>query len=348
MMTGSDVTLLSPTCHLFSRMSDSARIRATVAMYMINVHRLDSDALSLRTGLHLAGASGVLSSNAACVLRAVKPWTKPHGTGAGFTLDIFVNPALRRSSAQPSFRGVDHLVFASFGNDLFGFDLRRRRITAVVGQHTAQDERFWNLVLLPIAIGVMGTVLGVVPMHCACLEWRSQGVLITGSSGAGKSTLCAAMAQYGFTYISDDWTYVSDAGGSLVAHGLNIPLKLLPDARKFFSLRDGSLAIAMNGEWAYEVDPSEIAAKTKTSTKPKRLLLLQRSDRRAPKFERLASDAIREFFERSSERLPECLPDARRNRSRIIDRVANLDCWRFTYSGSPHEAANAIRYFLEK
>jgi hypothetical protein len=315
---------------------------------MISVHKIDGETLSMRTGLCLAGTSGVLSSNVSSVLRAVRPWTRPQPIRDGFSLEVFVDASLKRSSAQPTFRGMQHLVLASFGNDLFNFDLRRRRITALVCQQTAQDDRFWNLVLLPIAMGVMGTVLGVVPMHCACLEWRGQGVLITGTSGAGKSTLSAAMAQYGFAFISDDWTYISDACETLTAHGLNVPLKLLPDARRFFALRDGSLAISMNGEWAYEVDPSDIAAKTRTSTQPKGLLLLERSERGAPKFERLTPRAVREFFERSSERLPESLPDATNTRSRIIDRVADLDSWRFSYSGSPHEAANAIRFFLEK
>jgi hypothetical protein len=314
---------------------------------MISVHKLGPDRLPLRAALRLAGANGVLSSNSQSVLRAVKHWVLPDGAMEGFSLDVLVDETLKPAVAPPSFRGMDHLVLASFGNDLFCFDLRRRRITAVVSRQTAHDDRFWNLVLLPIAIGVMGSVLDVVPMHCACLEWKRQGVLITGISGAGKSTLSAAMAQYGFAFISDDWTYVSDTGGALVAHGLNVPLKLLPDSKRFFSLNDAQLA-SMNGELAYELEPSEIAAKTKTSTKPSRLLLLERTERGSTQFQRLEPQLIRDFFERSSERLPQCLEDARKHRSRIIDRVASLDCWKFTYSGSPHEAANAIRFFLER
>ena len=329
-------------------MIDNVFIRDRLAWYMITVHKIGADRLPLQARISVAGANGLVSTNHPSVLGSIGRWLAPNYGSVSFGIDVLVDAALQPSSAAPAFRGMGHLAFASFGNDMFGFDLLRRRISGVVCQQTAADDRFWQFVLLPIAIGVMGSVLGVVPMHCACLEWKGEGVLITGASGAGKSTLAAAMAQYGFTFLSDDWTYVSDPGGRVVAQGLNVPLKLLPDAKRFFSLSDRQLALAMNGEWAYEVEVSKFGAKTKTATEPKRLLLLERSERKAPHFDPVNPQLICDFFERSSERLPACLHEAQKVRSRIIDRVANLGCWRFRYSGSPHEAANAIRYFLEQ
>jgi len=314
----------------------------------MNVHKIGDDGLPWRAGLQLAGTSGVVSSNTQSVLRAVRQWVQPHGPLEGFALDVLVDVTLRPITGAPTFRGMDHLVFATFGCDRFNFDLRRKRITGVVCQQTAQDEKFWNLVFLPIAIGVMGCMIGVVPMHCACLEWKGQGVLVAGISGAGKSTLSAAMAQYGFAFVSDDWTYISAANNDLVAHGLNVPLKLLSDARRFFLLSESDFGRSMNGEWAFEFDASKIAAKVKTSTRPKHVLLLERSEQGSPQFNPLDPQLVRDFFERSSERLPPCLEEGRRLRSQVIDAVANLGCWRFSYSGSPHEAANVVRYFLEK
>ena len=68
---------------------------------------------------------------------------------------------------------------------------------------------FWDRILLPIALGVLGPALGVVPVHSACLAIDGAGLLIAGASGAGKSTLSVALAQEGFDFISDDWTYLS-------------------------------------------------------------------------------------------------------------------------------------------
>ncbi len=342
-----DVTRLSLACHLFSRMSDMACRGVKVAM-MLRVHNFATERLPLRTNLQLAGARCEVSTNSEPLVEVLRHWSASPSGIENFTMQVMVDYSLRRLSAQPTFRGFDSIVLASFGSELFGFDLRRRQICALIGPHTASNERFWNTILLPIALGVMGCTFGVVPMHCACLEWKGQGILIAGTSGAGKSTLSAAMAQYGFTFVSDDWTYISESNQTLSAHGLNVPLKLLPDAKRFFDLRKCSLERALNGEFAFTVHPAEIGAKAKTVTFPKRIFLLQRSEKGSAQFSRIDSTVIHEFFERSSELLPGSLDDARKRRTRVIEHVAALDAWQFQYSGSPHEAANAIRFFLEK
>ena len=55
----------------------------------------------------------------------------------------------------------------------------------------------------------MGTTVGVMPLHSACLDHDGRGLLLAGNSGAGKSTLTVALARCGFSLISDDWTYIS-------------------------------------------------------------------------------------------------------------------------------------------
>jgi hypothetical protein len=276
-------------------------------------------------------------------------WNCRRLSGQRFVLEVFVDDQIKTSSAPPAFRGMNHIVFASLGNDFFCLDLLRKQISGVVGAETAADANFWNRVLLPIAIGVMGCVIGVIPMHCACLEWRGEGVLVAGVSGAGKSTLSAAMAQYGFSFLSDDWTYISNGADGLCAHGLDVPLKLLPDAERFFSSLDNRrLTTSMNGELAFEIDPCDFAARKQLTTKPKHLLLLERCSQGPAHFEPIPSEVVCDFFERSSERLPGILDNAKEFRSRTIEQVATLSCWRFSYSGSPDHAAKSIRHFLEK
>jgi hypothetical protein len=264
-------------------------------------------------------------------------------------LEVFVDGQLKTSPASAVFRGMDHVVFASFGADLFCFDLLRKRISGVVSAETAAESNFWNRVLLPIAIGVMGCVIGVIPMHCACLDWRGEGLLVAGVSGAGKSTLSAAMAQNGFTFISDDWTYISNGADGIRAHGLDVPLKLLPDAERFFpDLENRQLKTSMNGELAFEVNAVDFAARKQLATKPKHFLLLDRYAKGPARFEAISREAVCDFFERSSERLPKLLQGAKELRTRTIEQVAGLDCRQFSYSGSPHDGAKSIRRFLGK
>jgi hypothetical protein len=314
---------------------------------VIHHHQIGSSQLPLHAHLEVAGTSWLLATNHECMVKTVQRWQGSRSSSHGVALDVFVDDRLSPTLRDPVYRGREHLVFASFGSDFFGFDLRRKRISAVVCRKTASDQKFWDRVLLPIAMGVMGCFVGVVPVHSACLEWNGVGVLIAGVSGAGKSTLTAALAECGFAYISDDWTYFSTDNAGLLAHGLEVPLKLLPNSAQFFSgLSRHRLAPAMNGELAYEVSASEFAAKTRLSTRPRHLFVLERTSRRPTGFQAIPPSQVREFFEKSGERFPDSLNEARSFRSQIIERIAGLRCWRFCVSGSPHDAANSIRRFL--
>jgi len=45
-------------------------------------------------------------------------------------------------------------------------------------------------------------------VHAACVAWQGRGVLLAGDSGAGKSSMAYACARSGWTYISDDASYL--------------------------------------------------------------------------------------------------------------------------------------------
>jgi len=47
-------------------------------------------------------------------------------------------------------------------------------------------------------------------IHAACVELQGAGVLLCGDSGAGKTTLSYACARAGWTYITDDGSYLVD------------------------------------------------------------------------------------------------------------------------------------------
>src|SRR5579884_3436971 len=161
---------------------------------MLASHRFTPDVTPFFALSNLAGKKCLVRTNDSSFLNRCIENSLDGTAPAHFRLTVIVDPSLQSYESDPVFRAMEHFVFASFGNDFFGFDVFRREITAVVGLQRARDRHFWNSVLFPIAMGVMCSVIGVVPMHCACLEWEGEGVLIAGVSGAGKSTLSAAMA----------------------------------------------------------------------------------------------------------------------------------------------------------
>src|SRR5271156_4023790 len=211
--------------------------------------------------LCFAGALCTLRTNSRHLVDLLDLLSIPtSGVGASrFDMRIVVDDLSLEAVGQPHFRGLHHVVTASFGSsNIFVFDVLRRRLSASVSGVVARDYPFWKKKLIPITLGILGAAIGLVPVHCACLESEGDGLLIAGISGAGKSTLSVALSQGGFNYVSDDWTYLSQQNGSLVAHGTSAPVKLLPDAVNHFRTLQGlGLQTSMNGELAYEVDIAE-------------------------------------------------------------------------------------------
>jgi HPr Serine kinase C-terminal domain len=326
-----------------------------------------ADRLDLETSVELAGLCCELKTNSPALIATVEAAMVPlpnserrrPGEAPSFSIAIEAREDKPTSRHAGSFRGSGHLVFVSFGNNVFVLDLLRRQITASISSSLTHDREFWKNTLFPIALGVLGPAMGVAPLHCACVSMNGQGMLIAGISGAGKSTLAVALAQSGMELISDDWTYVSrlgiseagigGTGDNLRAYGLEVPVKLLPDAVEHFpQLRGQMLRRAMNGEMAFEVEPSLLQARCASWCQPSALVFLER--RAQPGFTITAMErpSARAFFERSAERLPDILADAIRQRSMTIERVSSLPCFLLAYGGPPLAAAHALRNWHEE
>jgi hypothetical protein len=264
-------------------------------------------------------------------------------------MQVLVNEEAIEFEAPPHFRGLHHVVIASFGkSNVFVFDLLRRNLSGIVSAVVAREIRFWKHKLIPIMLGVLGAAIGHVPVHCACLSWKGDGLLIAGMSGAGKSTLSVALSQAGFSFVSDDWTYMSERCGRIIAHGTSAPVKLLPDAARYFGfLANYGLRTSMNGELAYEVDASEaFGAHVQRNCEPRWLVFLERMERAGSEFVLMSSEKARGYLDASVERLPAQLDEAMSRRNQLITSFSLLPCWNFRYGGSPQFAAKELREFV--
>ncbi len=72
------------------------------------------------------------------------------------------------------------------------------------------------------------------PIHSACVELNGSGVLICGDSGAGKSTLSYACAQAGWTYITDDASFLINGREDRLVVGNCNQARFRPSSAKFF------------------------------------------------------------------------------------------------------------------
>src|SRR5580698_3328613 len=149
---------------------------------------IDQVALLYSRSLSFAGAGCDLSTNSVelvCILENLSAPNNSLGENQ-FTMRIAVDETSPEVAAHPHFRGLHHVVTASFGrSNIFVSDVLRRTLSATVSCTVARDHRFWKEKLIPITLGVLGAAMGVVPVHCACLEFDGSGLLIAGVSGAG-------------------------------------------------------------------------------------------------------------------------------------------------------------------
>lgn len=308
--------------------------------------------LPFRTDFLIAGTQGRLSTNSYDILQAAaqgRSLTSQTGSPL-FEMEVIVDSALDDAPEHAAyFRGLRHLVFGFLPPRSFvTYDLLRRRAHAVLSIAAARDTSFWNALLLPITIGVLGTTFGVVPLHCACLDRNGAGFLVAGLSGAGKSTLATAIAQRGFALVSDDWTYVSKQKSALVAHGLFSPIKLLPDAVRFFpDLHKFAPRTTLNGEMAYEIAPGHsFGFEMKKFTHPGHIFFLQRVSTPGCHFVPCRPEEVVDFFEKSAERLPSELNEAKVFRTTIIQILSACPSWILRTGENPHGTAAAIDHFL--
>lgn len=318
---------------------------------MVNLS-FDRVNLPFRTDFFVGGVRCQLSTNSHHVLQHSMPWRAAswNESADAFEMDVFEDASMDSAARSGThFRGLRHLVFAMLEPRTFiSYDLLRRQVRGVVCPAAARDKAFWKSQLLPITIGILGTTLGVAPLHCACLTRNGDGLLVAGLSGAGKSTLTAALARRGFAVVSDDWTYVSRTHGGLVADGLSAPIKLLPDSARFFpELRRRSPHKTMNGEMAFEIDPEQFHPEAAISCcSPKWIIFLERTPTPGCSFVPCTSAYTQRFFKSNAERLPEELPEARETRSEIIDQLSESPSWILRSGDDPHKTAEAIERFL--
>jgi hypothetical protein len=249
-------------------------------------------------------------------------------------------------------RGAHHIVWVTFGaSNVFLFDLLRCRITARVTPSLARDRAFWEDEFMPLASGLCGSAIGLLPAHSACLSFGDCGLLLAGQSGAGKSTLALALALRGMELLNDEWSYCSLRDGRLRVHAWNTPLKLLPDAVQYFP----PLALltpmrAMNGEIAIEFDPGRLfqRVRRRRSCAPRAIVFYERKPH-GPSSLVVQDDAfVREYFEASLEQLPDCLGGAQQTRRSLVTAISRLPCWRFASAYKPKRAALELSQFFRE
>jgi hypothetical protein len=116
----------------------------------------------------------------------------------------------RGTPPPPRFTAGAGIVTASIDADNYAV-LAPRQGSALLVCSSGMLRRRYHLryELLEFAVITLAVrVLGLVPLHAACLAWRGRGVLVVGDSGSGKSTLSMQGAAMGLELVSEDSLFV--------------------------------------------------------------------------------------------------------------------------------------------
>jgi energy-coupling factor transporter ATP-binding protein EcfA2 len=98
----------------------------------------------------------------------------------------------------------------------------------------------------------------VTDIHAACIGKDGKGILLCGDSGAGKSTLAYACARAGWTYTSDDTSYLINDSDIPRVIGHSHRMRFRPTAKNLFSELAGlQVTPRMEGKPSIEVPVSE-------------------------------------------------------------------------------------------
>lgn len=112
-------------------------------------------------------------------------------------------------------------------------DMESCRSTVVMTQAALSHPLYAQYFLLAMPASCV-SVRYVTPVHAGCVAFDGRGVLLCGESGAGKSTLSYACARAGWTYVSDDASFLLHGKKSRVVMGNCHQVRFRPSAAELF------------------------------------------------------------------------------------------------------------------
>ena len=177
----------------------------------------------------------------------------------------------------------------------------------------------------------------VTDLHAACVGRNGSGVLFCGDSGAGKSTLAYGCAREGWTYTSDDTSYLINDSAVPRVIGHAHRLRFRPEARALFpELTSHQVTPRMEGKPSIEVPVSELPViNTASETEINSIVYLKRYPSAAGKLVRLPEGAA---VQRMKDELYSA-GEVRARHEKILERFVAIPSYELHYS----DLGSAIR-----
>lgn len=296
------------------------------------------DPLLRRTELPLTGTyypAGFrldIATNSEDVLRAAEEaWGHevPTAVSTPIVFRILVQPEGGLAPA-PTHRMQGHLY--SVVSDCYNFahlDLRTQFGFFHLSEQTAADHSWLRWFFVESMAYLMLAQRYLVPVHAACVARNGAGVMLSGPSGAGKSTLSYGCARAGWTFVSDDCTWLLPNTPERIAIGRPQRARFRLDAPALFpELASYAVCARPNGKIGIEVPLADLPQILTAPRAPIRGLVFLERGVGERGLERLgAFHAI----ERLLADMPSYGEEVDVIHERTVRRLAEVPAWRMRY-----------------
>jgi len=215
--------------------------------------------LPLKAVFHPLGFAVEVATNSADVLEAAQQnWRSfdPVFNARPVELRIAVlDGHASECPPPPTCRGQRNLVmFVASPHDFAVCDLTTGFASCWLSASTVANGAYLRYHFLDAMALLLIEALYLTPIHAACIAFEGCGLLLCGDSGAGKSSLSFACARRGWTFISDDSSFLVRGGKHNVVVGNPYHLHFRESATELFAdLKSHRLAPRINGEIAIEL-----------------------------------------------------------------------------------------------
>ena len=168
----------------------------------------------------------------------------------------------------------------------------------------------------------------VTGLHAACVSRYGHGLLLTGDSGAGKSSLAYACARAGWTYTSDDGSWLLRDGDRPRVVGDCRQVRFRPSAKELFpELQDRDLTPRVQGKPSIEVPTSELGLITAEQAIIRSIVFLNRQPSAVAELIPIPRETAFRHFENFLAHVGE----ARQAHIEILQRISAIDVYELQY-----------------
>jgi hypothetical protein len=161
---------------------------------------------------------------------------------------------------EPTRREFNHLYSLMADTDNHAvLDLKTCISFIWLNKSALKNKLYFRYNFLEKVVYLLLGASAVTDIHAACIGKNGKGILLCGDSGAGKSTLAYACARAGWTYTSDDTSYLINDSAIPRVIGHSHRMRFRPAAKDLFIELEGfEVTPRMEGKASIEVSLSEL------------------------------------------------------------------------------------------